>query len=333
MTESQQRLVRTILSGYPGFLVLKNKQLGYEVVNPAFCQFLAKGPDEIIGKRDADLFSGPEAAAAQKEDKAVMDLGTARKCEQPFTGANGVRWFEVTRSPIFDESGDPAGILLFAGDITAFKTREKAIAAGEAKIEAFQQQASEAESRLAQAESELQAALARAAQQDILQAQLKEKDARIAAEQQEIEALQSDFQMAQEELFRRRQEMSELQQTLHLAESRVAQLEAESERARTAQEESARLQQQLREAMEERARAQEQLQASESERRNLQERIQSEAGKVQEIQQLSAALQQRCSEFQEALSARDAALGQAKKTRNDAAAMLQQLLDTLKSQE
>ena len=196
MNDVQQRTLRTILMGVPGFLALKSGTLTYEVANPRFCQFVAKSPAEIGGKSDRDLFPAEEASLSEKEDRAVMQTGVPRKVEQAFTGASGLHWFEVHRSPIFDDAGEPAGVLMAAFEITAYREREEALGRREARMEEMERQAAEtaesakracdalaeSEKRLAALESQL-ADCGRAA---------KASENRCAELEQAIESLQRE---------------------------------------------------------------------------------------------------------------------------------------------
>ena len=89
MSDAHQRILGTILTNLPGMLALKDKKLAYTVANPEFCQFLGKGPAEIMGKTDQDLFPDVEAAACAKEDQAVLKSGMARASELQLTTAVG----------------------------------------------------------------------------------------------------------------------------------------------------------------------------------------------------------------------------------------------------
>lgn len=145
MSISHERILNIILGNTPGLLGLQNDTLSYEVVNPAFAQFVGKAPTEILAKKDADLFGAEEAALATKEAQAVLRLGMPRTTRQTLTGRQGARWFEITRAPVFDEKGDPAGLFFLGLDIT--ELREKA-AAGEASVARLQ----EAEQALAKSQ-------------------------------------------------------------------------------------------------------------------------------------------------------------------------------------
>lgn len=207
MSDTALRTLRTILTGTPGFIALKNKNGVYEVVNPPFCQFLGKAPEEIVGKSDAALFPPAENELSAKEEKAVLQAGMPRRCEQQLSGAKGPRWFEITRAPILDDNGDPAGILLTAHDVTEFRQREAAVREAEARIHAAEAQAAS----LSQAIEAAQTALAAA------------EEARRKAETQN-QALQAALGHAQQEAAAARAS----------AERQLAEAAAEAERARQA---------------------------------------------------------------------------------------------------
>ncbi len=121
--EELRILFKTILTAMPGFLALKNRDLVYQAMNPAFCQFLGKPPEEIMGKADADLFPDEEAEAYRQADREVMKSGVMQTDEEQVTGVKGVRWLHVNRSPIVDADGVTAGILWSARDITRAKAQ------------------------------------------------------------------------------------------------------------------------------------------------------------------------------------------------------------------
>lgn len=223
MSDVHQRTLRTILTGAPGFLALKNKKLAYEVANPKFCQFVAKGPAEIVGKTDADLFPKEEAEFSTREDRAVMQSGMPRKTEQSLTSAEGPRWFEVHRSPILDDNGDPAGVFLAAYEVTAFKRREEAVREGEARIAEKERQAAEAAVLAAQAREAL---AVRDKEWAALQGQFAELE-RDALEQERQRAEAEDrFRVAEAERDALKRDLEALQGRLAEAQSRVQQGEA-----------------------------------------------------------------------------------------------------------
>lgn len=250
MSDAHQRILGTILTNLPGMLALKDKKLAYTVANPEFCQFLGKGPAEIMGKTDQELFPEAEAAACAKEDQAVLKSGMARGSELRLTGKQGARWFEVSRAAILDEKGDPAGVMFTAYDRTEFKDREAAVQSAEARVAAAEQQSTEAAQRVAAAE----AAAATA------QARLTELEQGSAAQKAAVEGMLQEKAALQDQLVALQQQASEAGQAAAeagaKAESLAQQLEAAQAQIAAAQE---ALRQQLLAADQERDVARQQL--------------------------------------------------------------------------
>lgn len=278
---SQQRLLRTMLTGIPGLLALKNRHLVYEVVNPAFCQFLGKAPDEIVGRKDADLFPADEAKACQQSENGLFKTGLPRKQEQTLTGVEGKRWLDVTRTPVLDDDGDPAGMLLFARDITEFKEREEALRVGLAKQQQLEEQARQAVQKAQQADEQLKAAQAahlralQAANQDTdgtkgqlqektkalagAQTRLQEREAELAALlkqhqgmqgqtaqlQQQVQATQGVVVEREKQLAALKKDMDALQNQVKEHQQRLAQLQAALANAQGGRTEALALAQQL----------------------------------------------------------------------------------------
>lgn len=107
----QRVLFRTFLTGVPGLLVLKNKNLQYEAANPAFCQFAGKSPEDIASCSDADVFSKKDAKVFRDEDLKAMKAGVMRTTTHEIEMPSGTRCIEVTRSPLVDDEGEATGLL------------------------------------------------------------------------------------------------------------------------------------------------------------------------------------------------------------------------------
>ncbi|HEO72646.1 MAG TPA: PAS domain S-box protein, partial [Candidatus Hydrogenedentes bacterium] len=125
----QRVLFRSLLTGVSGFLALKNGDLRYEAVNPAFCQFVAKAPEEITGLSDADLFTRRDVEALEALDREVLESGSPRTDVQELRMGDCARWLEISRSPITDVNGETTGLLWTARDFTDLKEMEEAVRA------------------------------------------------------------------------------------------------------------------------------------------------------------------------------------------------------------
>lgn len=111
-------LFKTVLTTLPGFLVFKNRELVYTAMNPAFCKFIGRSPDEVMGKTDTDLYPESEADAYRNADNEVMTSGIMQTDEEEVTCPRGKRLLQVRRSPIVDSDGLTVGILWTARDVT-----------------------------------------------------------------------------------------------------------------------------------------------------------------------------------------------------------------------
>ncbi len=242
MSDAHQRILGTILSNLPGMLALKDKKLAYTVANPAFCQFLGKGPAEIVGKTDADLFPEGEAAACAKEDQSVLKSGMARNAESQLTGKPGVRWFDTARAAILDENGDPAGIMFTAYDITDFKEREIAIQAAEGKVSAAEQQAAAAGQQATEAAQRASAAEAALAE---VQAQIAELEQGSASQKAAVEGMLQEKAALQDQVIELQQQAADAAANATAAQAKAAELTQQLEAAdaqSTAAQESLRQQ-------------------------------------------------------------------------------------------
>jgi PAS domain S-box-containing protein len=125
--QAQSSLLHHFFSAIPDLLVLKDRNLVFQAVNPAFCQYLGKPAAEIIGKTDFDLFPPAEAEIYRRDDLRVMEAGAPLVQDEEVTGAEGREWLQVSETPVFDETGRPAGVLCAVRDIRQRKEMEEAL--------------------------------------------------------------------------------------------------------------------------------------------------------------------------------------------------------------
>lgn len=128
--QEQRNQLKTIFAVSPDLLVLMDRNFVYQAVNPAFCQFMGKKEDELIGKTDFEVFPPDKAELYRKSDVEVMESGTLHVLERQALSANGKKhWLQVAKAPILDPTGKFTGILVSVRDITELKKMEAQIKA------------------------------------------------------------------------------------------------------------------------------------------------------------------------------------------------------------
>ncbi len=134
--QAHRALLKTIFSATPDLLVLKDRDSIYQAVNPAFCEFLGKSEEEIVGKTAFDLFPLTEADMFRRDDLRVVTTGLQQVKDEEVTGVHGKKWFQGIKTPVVDEKGEITGILSSVRDITDRKQAEAQLRRRDAVLEA-----------------------------------------------------------------------------------------------------------------------------------------------------------------------------------------------------
>ncbi|MBD2313506.1 EAL domain-containing protein [Desertifilum sp. FACHB-1129] len=116
--KSQSDLLETLLEGTSDLIFIKDSQGRYLLVNSALAKRLNLSPEEIIGKRDTDLFPPEVVQALRENDLQVIDTGQAICYEEEIYIA-GKRYFDLaTKSAYRNLKGQVIGIIGIVHDIT-----------------------------------------------------------------------------------------------------------------------------------------------------------------------------------------------------------------------
>ncbi len=128
--QEQRNQLKTIFAVTPDLLVLLDRDFVYQAVNPAFCQFMGKQEEELIGKTDFEVFPRDKAEIYRQSDIEVMESGKLHILERQAFSADGKeKWLQVAKAPILDPTGKSTGILVSVRDITELKKMEEQIKA------------------------------------------------------------------------------------------------------------------------------------------------------------------------------------------------------------
>jgi len=118
---AQQGLLKTIMNVTPDFIALQDRDLRYKFASKAFCDYLGRTEDEVIGKTDFDIFTEHQADLNFHEDRQILDTGETLSKQITVSRTEGFKTFHVIKIPVYDTEGDIIGLLLTARDITMLR--------------------------------------------------------------------------------------------------------------------------------------------------------------------------------------------------------------------
>jgi PAS domain S-box-containing protein len=139
--------LRQILDAFPGFIFAKNRDGRFTMVNKQLSEFYEKSEDELVGKTDEFLgYSLTEAEYFRKTDSEVFEK--RRSGRIPLNSlrlSDGtVRWFNIVKSPVFDDAEEVVQVLVACYEITDRIQGELELKESEEKYRDLFQHASDA---------------------------------------------------------------------------------------------------------------------------------------------------------------------------------------------
>jgi len=128
-SENQARqskaFLQAIFDHLPDPVAVKDREALYRAANPAFQALLGKQSADILGKKDADFFPRPQAAALLHTDQQALQLSVPQVQEQELLGSHGRKWLQITHIPISNGDGTASSVLVTGKDIGERKRLEK----------------------------------------------------------------------------------------------------------------------------------------------------------------------------------------------------------------
>ena len=122
--DSESRLL-AFTEHSPAAMYLKDVVGHYRFANRQFLSRHGLRADQVLGRRDDEIFPDAQASRATITDAEVMARGAALEFEQAMTTAQGERVYMIIKFPVFDAHGTVVGVGGVSSDVTPRKLTEQ----------------------------------------------------------------------------------------------------------------------------------------------------------------------------------------------------------------
>ena len=132
----EQDLMQTLLDSIPDYVYFKDKNRRFVRASNFFCDLFRCRLEDIIGKKDEDLFPEEIAKETAADDRHVIETGIPliNKEEGGESIGGGEHWVLTTKIPWRDRKGNIIGLFGISRDITDRKRAEEALRESEEKF-------------------------------------------------------------------------------------------------------------------------------------------------------------------------------------------------------
>jgi diguanylate cyclase (GGDEF)-like protein/PAS domain S-box-containing protein len=126
-------LLRAVTEATADAIFLKNVDGEYLLINSPGASMLGRTPGQVIGQTDFDLFGAHSAAGIRASDLRVAETGLPASVEETRQVGETVVRFMTTKTPLYNDRGEIAGVVGISKDMTARREAEERLAQSEAR--------------------------------------------------------------------------------------------------------------------------------------------------------------------------------------------------------
>ncbi|MEA5596789.1 PAS domain S-box protein [Rivularia sp. UHCC 0363] len=107
-----------VINGTSDPIFVKDRQHCWVLVNDAYCNFIGRSREEIIGKSDFDLFEKEEAGESWEKDEFIFTTSNQNEADECITDASGERRFVSIKKCVFQDEEDNKFIIVTIRELT-----------------------------------------------------------------------------------------------------------------------------------------------------------------------------------------------------------------------
>jgi PAS domain S-box-containing protein len=123
--EEMNARLQTLIQAIPDLVVFKDRLGRHLIVNKAVEELAGLPGHEIIGKTESDLLPPDFAEACRKSDQEVLRELVPMRFDEILLKNDGLKsYYDTIKAPIFDKSGNIAGLVSVSRDVTDRKAAE-----------------------------------------------------------------------------------------------------------------------------------------------------------------------------------------------------------------
>jgi PAS domain S-box-containing protein len=117
-------ILLAVIDATPDAIFVKDLEGKYVLVNQAAASFVGRTPEQVIGRRDFELYPEETARRFVEDDKAVLASGEPMSFEGVATSHAGTQAYLVTKGVYRDKRGRILGIYGISHDITELRAAQ-----------------------------------------------------------------------------------------------------------------------------------------------------------------------------------------------------------------
>jgi twitching motility protein PilJ len=104
--KASEQFLNNILNAIPDPIYVKDEQHRWLTLNDAFCQYIGRSREELIGKSYRDFLPRQEADAYREKDELIFSTNSSSETQESITDASGnTRFFAAKKSTFISASG------------------------------------------------------------------------------------------------------------------------------------------------------------------------------------------------------------------------------------
>jgi PAS domain S-box-containing protein len=123
--ENARRYLDEVIDSVPDPIFVKDARHRWVLVNNAFCDFVGRKRDELLGKSDYDFFPKSEADVFRMKDDLVLETGGEDINEEEITDAKGVLHTVVTKKVLYTSGTGEKRIVGVVSDLSERRRLEQ----------------------------------------------------------------------------------------------------------------------------------------------------------------------------------------------------------------